>query len=165
MKTLEGLYLTKPVSYSDIIVDREVIEFLNRFSSDKAPVPEAPAQPLASSVVSEFGILVRSKENDRAVKGILMDTIGIANALYYQRQYPYAMLELAKAMAILEEVYDTALFKDQIREVRQMEDRFREGLSQDDCDMAARLISTIFRGVHGTPKKSVRTDHRIQYSA
>lgn len=165
VKTLEGLYLTKPVSYSDIIVDREVIEFLNRFSSDKAPVSEVPAQPLASSVLSEFGILVRSKENDLAVKGILMDTIGIANALYYQRQYPYAMLELAKAMAILEEVYDTTLFKDQIREVRQMENRFLDGLSQEDCDKAARLISTMFRGVHNTPKKSVRTDHRIQYSA
>ena len=89
----------------------------------------------------------------------------IANALYYQRQYPYAMLELVKAMAILEEVYDTVLFKYQIREVRQMENRFLEGLSQEDCDKAVRLISTMFRGVHNTPKKSVRTDHRIQYSA
>ena len=50
-------------------------------------------------------------------------------------------------------------------EVRQMENRFLEGLSQEDCDKAARLISTMFRGVHNTPKKSVRTDHRIQYSA
>lgn len=46
-----------------------------------------------------------------------------------------------------------------------MENRFLEGLSQEDCDKAARLISTMFRGVHNTPKKSVRTDHRIQYSA
>lgn len=164
VRSLSGLYLTQPVSYSDIIVDNAVIAFLNGFTSEKAPLIQME-QSNEATAVSVVADVVRSHEKDKAVRGILMDTIGIANALYAQGRYPYAMLELAKATAILEECYDISNFAEEIRQIRQMESRFKCGTSQSDCDEAARLISIMFKGVCQSKKKAVRTDHRISLSA
>jgi hypothetical protein len=120
--------------------------------------------PVAARVAAVADV-VRSCEKDKAIRGILMDTIGIANALYAQGRYPYAMLELAKAAAILEECYDMSMFADERRQIRQMEARFKCGTTQRDCDKAARLISTMYQGVWRSQKKAVRTDHSISISA
>ena len=164
VKSLSGLFLTQPVSYSDIIVDNEVITFLNGYTYDKAPLMEQE-QSYESTAISVVADTVRSREKDKAVRGILMDTIGIANALYAHGRYPYAMLELAKATALIEECYDISNFADERRQIRQMEARFKCGTSQSDCDEAARLISIMYKGVCQSQKKAVRTDHRISHSA
>lgn len=160
VKTLAGLYLTQPVALSDIIANQEVIEFLNKFEGNTSHASRLE-EPTYPTPISQLGDVVRKAETDRNLRDVLMDTIGMANALYAQRQYPYAILELAKTTAKLEEFYDTERFTNEIRQVRQMEGQFRCGATQDDCDRAVEMITHVCCGVCGTMKKAVRTDHRI----
>lgn len=159
VKTLKGLFLTQPVSYSDIIVDNAVTSFLNNFSSSPEPLFK-PSASMADSPVSKLASDVIAREEDTNLRGILMDTIGIANALYYQGRYPYAMLELAKATAMIEETYNAQAYSAEINDIRHLQSQFNEGISQSDCDRAVRLISSMYSRLSQTTKKSVCQDHR-----
>lgn len=164
VRTLHGLYLTQPISYSDIIIDNDVISFLNGLTSEMTSMVQTE-QSTTPTDISKIIDLVHRQVNNKAACRLLTTTIGIANALYIQGRYPYAMLELAKAITILEECYDIKEYKDKIEQIKQIEHKFMCVATQQDCNEVVRLVSLIFLNICKGQKRLVRTDHRISNPA
>lgn len=63
VKTLQGLYLTKPVSISDIIVDQAVIDFMSRFDGVRPQTYVAMPSSFQSSSINHARMVVTQKES------------------------------------------------------------------------------------------------------
>ena len=104
VKTLQGLYLTKPVALSDIIVDDEVRIFLSQFASEPSVTPFENSHD-APDFMQLKSSLVRS-EIDSTLKIFLKKTISLAEILYAKGVYSYSYIELRKAFVLLSETYN-----------------------------------------------------------
>lgn len=139
-KSLKGLYLTKPVAISDIIVDEQITNFINRFSKqpiiDTLRIPDKLSCPELERLSETF-----MKEEDQAIRSAATHTIKIANALCGIKAYSYAYLELNKIANILVSFY-------QIRKERELElqarrDNYRSQCSQDGINEYATFLSEL----------------------
>ena len=97
---MKGLYLTKPVALSDIIVDEQITNFINRFSkhplTDTLRIPDELSHPELERLNKTFLM-----EDDSAIRSAATRAIKIANALCGIKAYTYAYLELNKIANIL----------------------------------------------------------------
>lgn len=161
VKSLNGLYLTKPVSISDIIVDQEVIDFLKGFSNeDHSTAQYSPAPRLHnSSQIQVFRSFVSSHERLASVRYYLEKSLSLAANLFEKGYSQYSLLELRKCLVILEDYYYTEGYGDVINNVKELEDKFPH-ISGDDCDTAIRLMSDLYSRLYTTSHKTVINDRR-----
>lgn len=115
VKTLSGLYLTKPVTYSDIISDESIFDFLyqlrmqNFCSYEKQP-QEVYINKKAIAQLKVIQTLIEEKEHDKAICRNMIHILKGYFHLYEADAYSYAKEELLKLIDLLESVYDTTSF-------------------------------------------------------
>lgn len=105
VKTLTGLYLTKPVAVSDIIVDEEVLKFLTKLSGQSHSIRCTGS--VNNADISNLQARIEQKERDVSVKRYSRKTLQIADALIAENAYSFVCLELAKVYKLLENYYGT----------------------------------------------------------
>lgn len=162
VKSLNGLYLTKPVSISDIIVDQEVIDFLRSFSREETStmIQYSSAPRLQdSSQIREFRSFVSSHEKMASVRFYVENSLALAASLFEKGYYAYALLELKKCLVILEDYYYTEGYEGITNSIKDLEDRFPQ-ISKSDCDTALRLMSGLYSRLYTTSHKTVINDRR-----
>lgn len=161
VKSLSGLYLTKPISISDIIVDQEVIDFLKGFSEeDNSSVKYSPVPRLHDSAqIQDFRSFVSSHERMASVRYYMSKSLSLAAELF-EKGYPqYALLELKKCLIILEDYYYTEGHEDTISRFKELEDKFPQ-IGEKDCEAALRLMSGLYDHLYTTSHKTVVNDRR-----
>ena len=159
VKSLSGLYLTKPVSISDIIVDQEVIDFLKGFSIEEHSTTQYYLAPRLhdSSQIIDFRSFVSSHERLASVRYYMEKSLSLAATLFEKGYFQYTLLELKKCLIILEDYYYTDGYEGIIDNIKLFEDKFPQ-ISIQDCDTALRLMSGLYGSLYSTTHKTVVND-------
>ena len=159
VKALNGLFLTKPVSISDIIVDKEVISFMSRYDGSNVAVYDThPVSNLTG--ISSLRKFVIDNESLASVKSYIEKSLSLAETLYARRLYPYVALELVKTMVILEDYYFTDKYSSLVSAIRAIETRF-PNVCATDCEAMALKLAELYKLLYRTDHRTVVNDKRM----
>lgn len=148
-KSLDGLYLTHPISYSDVIIDPRVIEFLNRYASRALP-KEFVVQ--SSRVHLSRIEQIKGFLTDRDADMVVLNSLEVFEDLYTQGQFKYAIIEIQKAMEAINAAYHTEDFENQVLLVRGLQMIDIESANKNICDEALATLQSVFAHVHEHPR-------------
>lgn len=163
VKSLDGLYLTKPITYSDIIADDSIFYFLNDLRKNKKTIPsgiveetknadvEEPMTPFIDLTLQNFLHFVKTKEQDECLQSALLNCLESYRDLLRYRQLAYANQEVHKMVDLIVASYETVSI-DTVHLLR---------LKDDKDDVALNALFEIYTEVVNSPKKQVVTDHKI----
>lgn len=159
VKTLNGLFLTKPITISDIIVDKKVISFMSRYDGS---IVAAYDINLGSNntVLSSLRAFVVDNESLESVKYFIEKSLSLAESLYARRLYPYAAVELVKTLVALEDYYFADKYPSLVSEIRAIEPRF-PNVSAADCEAMALKLAELYKLLYRTEHRTVVNDKRM----
>lgn len=154
VRSLDGLYLTRAVAFSDIIIDPAVDAFLNRFSrTDQHPVQSSLSiqKPV---VYDRLESLIQSNEKTPS-NVVILGTLKSFIQIYGKKQYKYAYLELQKIIEAIYAAYDTSKYVNQIASIRDVEFRDMERTDKNICDEVLAIVFDIYLHVCKLPRTTV----------
>ncbi len=108
-RTLNGLYLTKPVAVSDVLVDSDIINFLHQFNPNEYNDTYNPPSIVENEAMRRLVNAVNAGEKDSLVRNTIVNISKVADKLWSQREYNYALLELNKISGIIISYYPLGL--------------------------------------------------------
>lgn len=154
VRSLDGLYLTRAVAFSDIIIDPAVDAFLNRFSrTDQHPV-QSPVSIQKPAVYDRLESLIQSNEKTPS-NVVILGTLKSFIQIYGKKQYNYAYLELQKIIEAIYAAYDTSKYVNQIASIRDVEFRDMERTDKNICDEVLAIVFDIYLHVCKLPRTTV----------
>lgn len=153
-RSLQGLFLTKPVTYSDIISDESVLSFLSKLRAfngmpDGEPEKRDMIIPVCSGPEARFADFVQQKEKSSSAKECILCALNSYNTLVSQGENEKAGWELRKIVDIILQTYQT----DETA-------RLRDCLSRRDLTTALQGILDIYTQVVHCPQKQYQPDNR-----
>ena len=160
VKTLDGLYLTKPLTFSDIITDVTIFDFLfkmRRQSSkqedknhvaalETIQIPPVRYNPLCES----FICFIRMHESDQNTSQFMQHILKGYMSLLNDSRPMLAMEELRKVVDLVQEAYDTNLYDDLV--TRMMNP---QSMDETACNGLLNAIFEVYTDVSRTPKSKV----------
>ena len=164
VKSLQGLYLTKPVTYSDIISDNEIFMFLNklrayqqRSSIHEQEYDERVAKEtvnVSNPICDNFICFIRQKESSSSSAELMIHSLTSFKSLVHLGEYEKAFWELQKILELMMSTYQTDDYS-------QMIDDFLVGnYTKDRCQYALNAIFEIYTDVVKHPLKQYQLDNR-----
>ena len=158
-KSLQGLYLTKPVTYSDIISDDSIFVFLDNlreYNHLKDPSSVMPQKNKINTtpISYNFSYFIERKETDSSSKDYLLYALNSFDTLYDYGEYEKAYWELQKVVDLIISTYQVDDYSDMIAIVKQ------KNYTKDGCKFAMNAIYEIYTDVVNRPKRQYQTDNR-----
>lgn len=157
-RSLQGLYLTKPVTYSDIISDDSIFVFLDNlreYNHQKNPSAVMPQKRNHTTPISyNFSYFVERKETDSSSKDYMLYALKSFDTLYDYGEYEKAYWELQKVVDLIISTYQVDDYSDMIAIVKQ------KNYTKDGCKFAMNAIYEIYTDVVNRPKRQYQTDNR-----
>lgn len=169
VKSLDGLYLTKPLAYSDIISDESVFNFLNELRSIQRKINfnsnngdesidklnneclNYSLLPLCDAFIS----FVRNNEKEVSTAQFLIHVIRSYSDLIQSNQYLLALIEINKIVDLICGTYETDSYKNLI-------DKKKSSLNNsDECNNLLNAIFEIYTDVIKSPRKQLFTDNKF----
>ena len=153
-RSLQGLFLTKPVTYSDIISDESVLSFLSdlrSFNGLQAGVPEIRVKSMTnnSGPGGRFASVVRAKERNASAKECILCALNSYDALVAQGETEKAGWEISKIVDIILQTYQTS-----------ESSRLYDCLSRQDITLALQGVLDIYNHVVHGPQRQYQPDNR-----
>lgn len=160
VKSLDGLFLTKPITYSDIIVDESVFSFLSEVrknSAENSPI-EKKTVPQAKVVVyntlcDNFCSFVRQNEKSSSAKEYMLHVLNSYAVLITELQYEKAYLELQKVVDVIVSTYDVSDYRSLLNVISNKVD------NEKDCQFDLNAIFEIYTDVVKRPLKQYQTEN------
>ena len=157
VKTLKNLYLTKPIAFSDIIVDANIIHFLEFLRTGKQ-VSEDPSSinsqellidsqnskntPLNDLFVNFFEDTKNNIRTENDVNYVINRTLNCAHALYQVDEYELLLLEIKKITQVISNSFSISnndkMFFKRINEINEQIDEYI-------CDLALTNTYNIYK--------------------
>lgn len=113
VKTLSGLFLNKQVTYSDIISDESIFEFLYQlrtgglsFNKEKETLTTSKA---LEKVQDKLRIIIQHEKDETTIQQLTIILRGFL-ILYEAGVYSFARQELLKLIDAFENIYNTSIF-------------------------------------------------------
>lgn len=163
-KSLNGLYLTKKITYSDIISDESIFLFLNKIrmvNGAKAASPaDTPQQPTAPKPIidnprcDDFISFIRINEQSDSIKEFLCHTLDSYKSVFALGQNDLAMEELIKVIDLINGSYITDRYDDMILAMRTKQS------SSEDCRYNLNAIFEIYTDVIKAPRQQLTADNK-----
>lgn len=158
-KSLQGLYLTKPVTYSDIISDDSIFVFLDNlreYNHQKDPSGMIPQKNKINTtpISYNFSYFIERKETDSSSKDYMLYALNSFDTLYDYGEYEKAYWELQKVVDLIVSIYEVDNYSDMIGIVKQ------KNYTKDGCKFAMNAIYEIYTDVVNRPKRQYQTDNR-----
>lgn len=158
-KSLQGLFLTKPITYSDIITDDSVFKFLNRlrgFNGVTVPAIKefTKGQKQTSSLCYNFSFFVSNHENNETTKDFIIHSLHCFDTLIQFSEYEKAFWELQKVVDIITSTYVVDDYSKMVNTIRQ------PNYTIDGCKLALTAIYEIYTDVINYPVKQYQSDNR-----
>lgn len=161
VKSLDGLYLTKPVTYSDIIVDESIFEFLYELRKNNEvkehPVQRITVQPRQSvynTLCDSFKSFIMTHKKNSSSKEYMLHVLNSYAELLKQGQYEKAYWVLQKIVDVISSTYEVDDYSKLIDTIRKMAD------NQDVCQFELNAIFEIYTDVVNHPLKQYQTENR-----
>lgn len=159
---LSGLYLTKPVAYSDIIADESVFEFLNTLRRKQTgTVPNVkPSKVIVNNPTCDnFCKYINNNEKNEASKDYMVQVLDAYMVLLAQNQFEKAHIELQKVVDLIVTSYQSDDFSSLISSIR------TKPQSTEECQKALTTIFELYTEIVTLPRKQCQIEHRtIGYS-
>lgn len=157
VKTLDGLYLTHPISYSDIISSDDVFQFLYALrKKDSRPsdtvLLRRPANHQIHPQCMSFISYVDKHEEEPSLRRHLLHVISSYNDLITTNHPELAAIELLKVVEVICSCYDTSAYDSLLAGMIKKTDSVKE------CNRLLNTIFEIYVEVRQGPKKAIALD-------
>lgn len=162
-KSLQGLYLTKPISYSDIISDNSIFIFLNKLrlanrenGSQEAGVLEQHVDDslIVNPSCDNFISFIRQEEKSTSSKELMQHSLQAYKILVYHKEYEKAFWELQKVVDLITSTYQTDNYSQLIGCIRQKEK------DENGCQYSLNAIFEIYTDVVKLPMRQYQLENR-----
>lgn len=153
-RSLQGLFLTKPVTYSDIISDESVFSFLSKIREFNG-IPEGELgnqiikEPVLCDAGARFADVVQQEEKNSSAKECILYALNSYNTLVSQGENEKAGWELRKIVDIILQTYQT-----------DENARLQDCLGRRDLTTALQGILDIYTQVVHGPQRQYQPDNR-----
>ena len=160
VKSLDGLFLTKAVTYSDIITDTSIFEFLNKIRSNNndaitSKVNIQDPTTICSPKCEVFANLISKNETNTSSKEYLLYILDIFKVLVNCMQYKEAISELSKMVQQFAATY-------QINDDNSVNTLFDHAeCSKDSCHQALETAYELYTDAIKHPQKQFMADNRV----
>ncbi|MDE6511925.1 MAG: hypothetical protein K2L00_07530, partial [Muribaculaceae bacterium] len=161
-KSLDSLFLTKKISYSDIISDESVFSFLNRIrlangakkpsATEDLPENVSPKPVIDIPRCDDFIGFVRIFEQDNSIKDFMCHTLDSYKTVFGLGRFDMAMEELLKVIDLVNDAYIT----DRYSEL--MSVMLAKSPSSEDCSYNLNAIFEIYTDVIKSPRQQLSGD-------
>lgn len=159
-RSLDGLYLTKPVSYSDIISDNTIFKFLsqlrraNQTNASSAKVINTPSIDLINNhACDNFRCFVQQHEKSVSASKLITNSLNSYKVMLYHKEFEKAFLELQKVVDLVTGVYQTDGYTALVDSIR------KHDYSEEGCQYALNAIFEIYTDVVRLPLRQCKTDN------
>ena len=158
-KSLKGLYLTKPISYSDIISDDSIFLFLDKVrafnSSDRIESrSQSRTKNPARSLCYNFTFFVDNNEQNNSSKEFIIHSLNSFDTLIQFNEYEKAFWELQKVVDLIISTYQVNDYTAILNTIKQ------PNFSYEGCKFALTAIFEIYTEVVHQPQKQYQTENR-----
>lgn len=163
-KSLDGLYLTKKITYSDIISDESIFLFLNkiRLANGAQPAspepytqpPASPQQTIDNPRCDDFIGFVKMNEQSESTKDFLCHTLDSYKSVFALGQNDLAMEELIKVIDLVNSTYITDRYNQMILVMKSKQP------TQEDCSYNLNAIFEIYTDVIKSPRQQLTADNK-----
>ncbi|MBD5358020.1 MAG: AAA family ATPase [Bacteroides sp.] len=163
-KSLDTLYLTKKVTYSDIISDESVFIFLNKIRLANGAAPAStPIESKRSDILRKridnptcdsFLTFIKSNEKNESTKDFLCHTLESYKSVFDLGQMVLAMEELVKIIDLINTTYITDRYQNLIA------DMLAKHPSEEDCTYNLNAIFEIYTDVVKSPRQQLMADNK-----
>ncbi len=163
-KSLDGLYLTKKITYSDIISDESIFLFLNKVrlasgananATTLAPQPQpTPKKDIDNPRCDDFINFVRLNEQNEYIKDFLCHTLDSYKTVFALGQNDLAMEELIKVIDLVNGSYITDRYQNMILVMRSKQP------TSEDCSYNLNAIFEIYTDVVKSPRQQLTADNK-----
>lgn len=163
-KSLDGLYLTKKISYSDIISDESIFLFLNKVrlangAKATTPSPTPQPQPVPKRTIDnprcdDFISFVKLNEQNESIKDFLCHSLDSYKSVFALGQNDLAMEELIKVIDLVNGSYITDRYENMIHVMRSKQP------TSEDCSYNLNAIFEIYTDVIKAPRQQLSADNK-----
>jgi hypothetical protein len=163
-KSLDGLFLTKRITYSDIISDESIFLFLNKVrlangAKATAPAPAPQPQPVPKRTIDnprcdDFISFVKLNEQNESIKDFLCHSLDSYKAVFALGQNDLAMEELIKVIDLVNGSYITDRYENMILVMRSKQP------TSEDCSYNLNAIFEIYTDVVKSPRQQLSSDNK-----
>lgn len=164
VRSLDGLFLTKKITFSDIISDDSILRFLNRLRLANKGISELnldkdPETPFHWNVLSnprcdDFITFIMVHEENRSVRDFLCRTLDCYKAVFHLGEHDLAREELAKVIDLIAGSYITDRYDSMIDKMRLRHP------TAEDCSYNLNAIFEIYTDVIHSPRHQVSADNK-----
>lgn len=157
VKSINGLFLTKPISYSDIISDDDTLLFLSKLRlqnyADSNPILNKSDNIQIHPLCKSFITYIHKNELQPIIANFMIYVITCYSTLISTNKPILAASELTKLIDIICDTYETSLYDGLIKELS------RELNNVKKCNMLFNAAFEIYTEVIKSPRKQVLQEH------
>lgn len=162
-RSLQDLYLTKPITYSDIISDEEIFVFLNKLRVNQQVTTENKQEAVsvrnetikvANPICDNFICFIRQREVCMSSAELMIHSLNAFKLLVHSGEYEKAFWELQKVMELIMSTYQTDDYS------RMIDDFLVGNYTEKRCLNALNVIFEIYTDVIRFPLKQCQLDNR-----
>lgn len=163
-KSLDGLFLTKPVTYSDIISDNPVFIFLNKIRMSNKEKNEEKKEEWACAennndiitnpICDNFICFIQHKEKNPTAKELMLCSLNAYKLLVFHNEHEKALWELQKVVDLIKSTYQTDDYKKLVNCIRCKEH------TEAGCQFSLNAIFEIYTDVVELPLRQCLLDNR-----
>lgn len=161
VKSLDGLYLTKPIAYSDIISDNAVFEFLDQLRridrSTSNPILNRSKDSIVNPLSRSFVAYVDRHEAEPQVARYLTYIATCYSDLAVADQHQLAALELLKIVEIICASYETSAYDSLLKELAS------NLVDIKHCNTLFNAIFEVYIDVSKGPRKQLVKDNKFSF--
>lgn len=154
-KSLQGLYLTKPIAYSDIISDNSIFDFLEVLRSGNHTVSQVqPQELLPNEDCDVFASFIKKNEKNQSSQEYLLHTLGSLKIMIQVQEYKKATWELQKILDLIDSTYQTN------NSLHIPECIQGDVISRSECQLAIKFVFDFYKNVVTSPRKQYQSENR-----
>lgn len=159
-KSLQGLFLTKPMAYSDIISDESIFEFLgkirvyNGYEQSNSETIINSITTIVNPLCDNFCSYIRMNEKNPSSKEYMLHTLICFKTLVYNKEYEKAYCELQKVIDLIVTTYQIENYSQLINSIKQ------KNFTEKGCMYSLNAIFEVYTDVIRFPLKQYQTESR-----
>lgn len=162
-KSLDSLFLTKKIIYSDIISDESIFIFLNEIrkanggkplKKEKETSDFIPSHKIHNPRCDDFISFVMIKEYNVTTKDFICNSLEGFKAVFALSEYELALQELIKIIDLVNDTYITDKYDSLIKTIHS------KNPTSEDCKYNLNAIFEIYTDVVNSPRQQISIDNK-----
>ena len=155
VRTLEGLYLTQPVAFSDIIVDERIIQFLEFLRTGEVVSTSSQRYLIDSrrSKNTRINDILKEFSRETRYNHTINRLLYFAYALYQENELEMVLIEIKKIAQIIYNLY--LLSEEDLEFIEGVKAMSVEGIDEDNCESVLLNVFNIYKRVWDKPRPIV----------